>query len=73
MAINGMQNNREEFDTRANVFHQMGPLVTGRGEHWRGKCDHYVIPHYLDKKYRREDSDPMAVDAVQERREKISP
>ena len=35
--------NKEEFDIRSN--HQlysieMGPLVTGRRKHWRGKCDH---------------------------------
>ena len=38
------------------VFHQMGPLVMGRREHWRGKCDHYFIPYYLDKKYGCEDT-----------------
>ena len=34
---------KQEFDIRSN--HQlysieMGPLVTGRRKHWRGKCDH---------------------------------
>ena len=24
------------------VSHQMGPLVTGRRKHWRGKYDHYL-------------------------------
>ena len=34
----------------------MGPLVTGRGKHWRGNCGHYCISYYLDKKYRHEDT-----------------
>ena len=38
------------------VFHEMGPLVTGKRKHWRSKCDHDFIPYYLDKKYRREDT-----------------
>ena len=39
----GMQHSKERLNIRANhqiVFHQMGPLVTGRRKHWRGKCDH---------------------------------
>ena len=45
------------------VFHQVGPLVTGRREHWRRcKCDHYFIPYNLDKKYRREDTAALCRD-----------
>ena len=38
------------------VFHQMGPLVTGRRKHLRGKCDTNFIQYSLDKKCRREDT-----------------
>ena len=40
------------------VFHKMGPLVTGRRKHWRGKASMTTnfIPYYLDKKYQREDT-----------------
>ena len=39
------------------VLHQIGPLVTGRKKHWRGKSmTTNFIPYYLDKKYRREDA-----------------
>ena len=34
---------QQEFDMRSNhqmYFIEMGPLVTGRRKHWRGKCDH---------------------------------
>ena len=39
----GMQTTRKGLiyvPTTKFVFHRMGPLVTGRRKHWRGKCDH---------------------------------
>ena len=41
---------------------QTDPLVMGRRLHWCGKCDHYFIPYYFDKKYRREDTSVLCRD-----------
>ena len=66
MTTNGKGNMREPsfgIQTRKGSIYvpttnciQSNRLVSdGRRKHWRSKCDHYFIPYYLEKKYRRED------------------